>query len=91
MGPIDARLTPAIAARLARLGPPLGFLADSLAEVLREAGPAPVRAAVAAVTSRGGRRRLLMEAPATLRRVKVRLAEVDFLRFVLYCACLQRQ
>ena len=71
MAPMHARLTLAVAARLARLGDPLGFLADSIAELAREAGPASVRAAVAAVTSRGGRRRLLTDAPATLRRVKV--------------------
>lgn len=84
VAPINARLTPAIAMRLARLGPPLGFLADSLAELAREAGAAPARAAVAAASSRGGRRRLLTDAPATLRHVKVWLT-----RGLLHTRCPQ--
>ena len=87
VAPIDTRLAPAIAARLMRMGPYLGVLADSAAELAREAGPAPVRAAVASAASRGGRRRLLTDAPATLRLVKVGLTWHSLSSFLHKCAC----
>ena len=61
---INARLAPASAAALVGFLEPLGLVAGAAAGLAVEAGPAPVRGAVAAVASGAGRRRLLTEAPA---------------------------